>query len=238
VIAAGQTRVEYAGGRLLIRAPKGWRQYKPWAGGESIEVQVNLPVGSTLRGDAGVASLRSTGRLGECRYQTGVGDVNIEQAGPVQIRTSAGDIAVDQGVGLTEITTGSGAVSVGTVEGPAVIKNSNGDTLIGKVTGDLRVRAGNGRIVVDESLATVAARSANGDVRLGRVAQGPVVAETAFGQVDIGVVNGIAAWLDLNTKFGTVRNELDAVEGPDRGQDSIEVRAHTSFGDITVGRSR
>ena len=238
VTAAEQTRVEFAANRLLIKGPTGWRKFAPWGGGESIDVQIDLPAGSSVRSNAGVASLRSTGRLGECHFHTGVGDTTIEEAGPVHIRSGAGDISVDRSVNRTEITTGSGAVSVGTVDGPAVIKNSNGDTSIGRVTGDLRVRAGNGRIIVDETLATVAAKSANGDVRLGRVTQGPVVAETAFGQVDIGVADGIAAWLDLDTRFGTVRNELDAVERPGPHEDSIEVRAHTSFGDITIGHPR
>ena len=43
--AAEQTRVEYAGGRLLIKAPKSWRQYTFRGGGESVDVQVELPAG-------------------------------------------------------------------------------------------------------------------------------------------------------------------------------------------------
>ena len=42
VTAAEQTRVEYAGGRLLIKAPKSWRQLTWRGGGESIDVQVEL----------------------------------------------------------------------------------------------------------------------------------------------------------------------------------------------------
>ncbi|HKX70475.1 MAG TPA: hypothetical protein VJM75_04570, partial [Acidimicrobiales bacterium] len=73
VTAAEQTRVEYAGGRLLIKAPKSWRQFTWRGGGESVDVQVELPAGSHLRGETGVAALRCQGRLGECRYKTGVG---------------------------------------------------------------------------------------------------------------------------------------------------------------------
>ena len=43
VTAAEQTRVEYSGGRLLIKAPKGWRHYTPRGGGDSVNVQVELP---------------------------------------------------------------------------------------------------------------------------------------------------------------------------------------------------
>jgi hypothetical protein len=48
---------------------------------------------------------------------------------------------------------------------------------------------------------------------------------------------GVAAWLDLSTGYGNVRNDLDAAGRPAPGEDTVEVRARTSFGDITVSRS-
>jgi DUF4097 and DUF4098 domain-containing protein YvlB len=237
VTAAEQTRVEYAGGRLLIKAPKSWRQLTWRGGGESIDVQVELPAGSHLRGETGVAALRCQGRLGECRFKTGVGDIQLDQAGAVQLRTGVGDLTVEQADGDAELTTGSGSVRIDGIDGTAVVKNSNGDTWIGRVTGDLRVNAANGRIWVDQASATVAAKSANGDVRLGEVARGAVLAQTAFGKVEIGIRDGAAAWLDLNTRFGNVHNDLDAAERPGPGEDAVEVRARTSFGDITIHRS-
>jgi hypothetical protein len=237
VTAAEQTRVEYAGGRLLIRAPKNWRRYTPHGGGESIDVQIELPAGSHLRGDTGVAALRCQGRLGECRYKTGAGNIQLDQAAAVQLRTGAGDISVGKADGDAELSTGTGSVRIDRVDGAAVVKNSNGDTWIGQVTGDLRVNAANGRISVDQASDTVAAKSANGDVRLGEVAHGAVLAQTAMGKVDIGIRDGVAAWLDLNTRFGRVHNDLDPSERPGPGQDAVEVRARTSFGDITITRS-
>jgi hypothetical protein len=237
VTAAEQTRVEYADGRLLIKAPKGWRQYTFRGGGESIDVQVDLPAGSHVRGEAGVAALRCSGRLGECRYRTGVGDIQLDQAGPVQLKTGAGDISVDQAVGDAELITGSGAVQIDSISGTAVVKNSNGDTWIGEVTGDLAVNAANGKISIDQAHATVAAKTANGDVRLGEVARGAVLAQTGMGKVEIGILDGVAAWLDLDTRFGKVRNNLDAAERPEPGEDSVEVRARTAFGDITIHRA-
>jgi hypothetical protein len=237
VTAAEQTRVEYAGGRLLIKAPKSWRQFTWRGGGESIDVQVELPAGSHLRGETGVAALRCQGRLGECRYKTGVGDIQLERAGAVQLRTGAGDLNVGTADGDAELSTGSGSVRIDRIDGAAVVKNSNGDTWIGEVTGNLRVNAANGRISVDRARETVAVKSANGDVRLGEVAHGAVIAQTAMGKVEIGIRGGVAAWLDLNTRFGNVHNDLDAAERPESGEDAVEVRARTSFGDITINRS-
>ena len=237
VTAAEQTRVEYTGGTLLIKAPKNWRQYTFRGGGESVDVQVELPAGSQLRGETGVAALRCRGRLGDCRYKTGIGDIQLERAGAVQLRTGVGDITVERAGGDAELTTGSGSLRIDGIDGTAVVKNSNGDTWIGRVTGDLRVNAANGRISVDQASGAVTAKSANGDVRLGEVAHGAVLAQTAFGKVEIGILDGAAAWLDLNTRYGTVRNDLEAAERPRPGEDAVEVRARTAFGDITIHRS-
>jgi hypothetical protein len=237
VSAAEQTRVEYAGGHLLIRAPKGWRQYTFRGGAESIDVEIALPAGSHFRCAAGIAALRSTGRLGECHCHSGLGDIHLDEAGPVQLKTGQGDITVDRVLDHAEITTGSGAVQVGTIDGSAVVKNSNGDTWIGEVIGDLQVNAGNGTISVDQAHSTVAAKTANGDVRLGEVMRGAVLAQTACGKLDVGVRDGVAAWLDLNTKFGNVHRSLDATAAPQPGEDTVEVRARTSFGDISIRRS-
>ena len=99
-----------------------------------------------------------------------------------------------------------------------MVKNSNGDTWIGEVTGDLRVNAANGDIAVDRAGAGVAAKTANGDVRLGEVARGSASLKTGFGEIEVGIRDGTAAWLDVNTQFGQVHNELDASDGPGPGR--------------------
>ena len=237
VTVAEQTLVEYAGGRLVIKAPKGWRQYSWRSGADSIDVEIELPAGSRVEGEAGVAALRATGRLGECRYKTGVGEIHIDEAAQVWLRTGAGDVTVDQVAGRAEITTGSGALHVGAVAGPATVKNSNGETWIGEVGGDLRANAANGKITVDRPQATAVVKTANGDIRLGTLMRGETVAETGFGKVEIGIGDSVAAWLELNTSFGNVRNDLEATDAPAPGDDVVEVRVRTGYGDITVHRS-
>ncbi|MEA2299103.1 MAG: hypothetical protein QOF77_2039 [Solirubrobacteraceae bacterium] len=238
VSAAEEARVEYADGRLVIKAPKGWRQWTFWGGGESIDVRVALPAGSDVRCEAGIASVRATGRLGECRLRTGIGELRVEHAGPAHLTTGMGDITVGRVVGHAELTAGSGGVRVERVDGTAVIKNSNGDTWIGEATGEVRVNAANGRIAVDRAGAAVAAKTANGDIRLSEVARGAVLAQTACGKLEVGVREGVAAWLDLDTDYGSVENRLDAAERPQPGEDAVEVRARSSFGDITIRRVR
>jgi DUF4097 and DUF4098 domain-containing protein YvlB len=239
VIAAEQTRVEYANGRLLVRAPKGWRQWTPWGpfGHESIDVHIDVPTGSSLSGQLGAGAMHATGRIGQCKFRTGVGDIRIDEAGSVELRAGAGDITVHRVDGAAEVTTGSGAVEIASVDGRAVVKNGNGETWIGEVAGEARVNGANGKISVDHAHAGLVAKTANGNVRLGRVERGAVVAQSAFGRVEVGIADHVAAWLDLDTKFGTVQNDLDAAERPEASEETVEVHAQTSMGDITIRRS-
>jgi hypothetical protein len=219
VTAAEQTRVELANGRLTVKTPSGWRRLGRDRDA-SVDVAMSMPSGSSLRAEVGV-----------------VGDVSIGEVGPLNLKTGAGDVTVERVMGKAEVATGSGAVRVDQVEGTAWVKNSNGDTWIGEVVGDARVSAANGTITIDRTGAGVVAKTANGRVHLGEIALGVAVAESAFGDLEIGVREGVPAWLDLRTKFGRVRNELEASERPASGEDSVEVHAHTSMGDISIHRS-
>jgi DUF4097 and DUF4098 domain-containing protein YvlB len=117
------------------------------------------------------------------------------------------------------------------------VKNSNGECHLGSIGGDLEVRSSNGSIEVDVAGASVSAKTALGDVRVGQVERGSTTIESSTGTLEVGIRSGIAAWLDLDTTFGTVTSELD--DGAPAGSDeqSVEVRARTGFGDITIVRS-
>lgn len=238
VKAAEQTRVEYANGALLVKTPK-LRALDFSNKTRSVDVSIDLPTGSRVYGDAAVADLRCSGRLGECRLKTSAGHIQLYHTGPLRLDTAAGHVAVERVVGNAEVTTGTGRVRLGDIDGAAVVKNSNGNTAIGTVTGEVAVRAANGDISIDHALGRqVDAKTANGSIRIGEVVRGSVVLKTAVGDLEVGIGEGIAAWLDVNTGYGRVHNSLDDdSQGPGPSDESVEVRAHTSFGDITVRRS-
>lgn len=236
VKAAEQTRVEYSHGRLLIKAPKHWKHYTPFGGGESIDVTIELPAGSHVHGEASAADFRCDGRLGECRFTTATGNIRLDHTGPLHLNAGVGSITIGRAVGRAEVT-GAGDVRIRAIDGPAVIKNLNGDTWVGEVTGDLRCKAANGNITVDRVHAAISAKTANGDVRFGDVARGSVVLETAFGELEVGIRKGTSALLDVRSKFGNVLNSLTASEGPEPSDQAVDVRARTSFGDIVIRRS-
>jgi hypothetical protein len=235
VQAAQQTRVEYSAGTLTVRGPKG-RAFDFSKKSRSVAVLVELPAGSAVHGDMSVADIDSTGVLGECQLRASVGHVRLDRTGRLRLNTH-GHITVDTVAGNAEVTTGTGRVHIGEIDGAAVIKNSNGNTDIGTVTGELRVRAANGDISVDRAGAGVDATTSNGAIRIGKVARDSVTLNTGMGDLEVGVAAGTAAWLDLTTGYGRVHNALEDIDqGPRDSEETVEVRAHTSFGDITVRR--
>lgn len=234
--AAEQTRVEQDGDNLLVKAPR-LRSWLPRRTGGAVDVTIELPAGSNVHADATLADLRLDGPLGECRLKTSVGRISIDSAESVKLRTGVGDIGADRVTGHAEITTGSGEVRVRELGSTAVIKNSNGDTWVGVARADARLTSANGDIAVERAEATVAAKSANGDVRLGDAVRGSMVLETRIGDVEVGIPEGTAAWLDVRAVAGRVRNALETSEAPASSADSVEVRARTSVGDVLIRRS-
>jgi DUF4097 and DUF4098 domain-containing protein YvlB len=237
VKAAEQTNVVFAHDRLLVKGPRARPLLSTRNNSGSIDVTIALPAGSDVEGTAHSADFHVDGRLGACRVKTGLGQVRLESVGALTVKNGAGDVTVDRATGHAEVSLGSGDVRLGELEGSAVIKNANGDTWIGVAGGDTRVKTATGSIVVDRADASLVARSANGDVRARDIARGSIVLETHIGDVEVGIREGTAAWLDVNAVAGRVSNALDAADSPNGSGDSVEVRARTSVGDVVIRRA-
>jgi len=91
VRAAERTRVERTPAGLLVRAPRP-RNLGLIGKAGSIDVTIELPAGSVVRGDGSAAAFRATGPLGECRLKTGAGSIRLDQVGPADLRTGIGGI--------------------------------------------------------------------------------------------------------------------------------------------------
>ncbi|MEU4340928.1 DUF4097 family beta strand repeat-containing protein [Nocardia sp. NPDC023852] len=240
VEAAEQTRVDYSAGLLRVKAPRPpmWKQAVIFGRRYgSIEIVIEVPNGSRVQVDMEMGAIHTRGRLGDCQLKSSFGDIEVDTAGALELTSGMGTISVEQAHGRVEVHTGSGAVRIRRVDGSAEIDNSNGATMIDEVTGELRVKSANGDITVGTAESGVIAKTAAGSIRIGEVARGSVSMESSAGRLEVGIRRGTAALLDLHTKFGSVRNELDTAEGPEPSDEKAEVRAHTSAGDIIVRRS-
>ncbi|NYV78511.1 DUF4097 family beta strand repeat-containing protein [Streptomyces sp. UH6] len=233
--AADQTEVRYANGALTVRTPKSGRLLGRTG---VVDVTVELPTGSHLDVTGSWTQVLGEGRLGKVSAKTSAGDARFDTTGPLKLTASHGSITVDRVEGSAEITTSSGSLRVGVLDGPAVLKNSHGSTTVEAATGELRVRGANGDIDIRRVEDSVTAITAHGTLRVGEVARGTAQLETSFGAIEVGVREGTAAWLDVSSTSGQVRNNLTASDAPEQAEDTVKVRARTRHGNIDIRHAR
>jgi DUF4097 and DUF4098 domain-containing protein YvlB len=243
VKAAENTRVEYdeATRTLSITSRKPRSRFVNFSGKrpESVDLLIQLPAESDVRGEADLGDFQSEGALGTVTLKTGLGAVHLAETGPLNLRAGAGAITVEAVTGPAEVHCGSGDIRLGAVDGTADVSTGNGKVRVGAVTGTATVKAANGPVSVDRALSDITAASANGEVRIGEVTRGTVSATSKNGSVDVGVRAGSAAFLQLNTGVGRVYNELASADAPQAGEqaDTVEVHASTKLGDVTIRRA-
>ena len=244
VKAAENTRVEYddATRTLSIVSRKPLNRFVNFSSKrpESIDVVIQLPTDSDVRGEADLGDFQADGVLGTVVFKTDFGAVHLAETGPLNLRSGFGAITVEGVSGSAEVRTGSGDIRVGAVDGTAEVSNDNGKVRVGVVTGPAIVKCSNGSVSVDRALSDITAESSNGEVRIGEVARGKVSATSKNGSVEVGVREGSAAWLELNTSIGRVYSELDSSDAPEADEpvDRVEVHASTKLGDVTIRRAQ
>ncbi|MBS2533708.1 DUF4097 family beta strand repeat protein [Catenulispora sp. NF23] len=244
VKAAASTTVEFSGGQLEIRTPKdraplfgrGSRLSPKYTGDGTVKVTVRLAAGSTVKGVAGLAQLNGAGRLGECRFTAGSGDIVLGETGPLWVETALGAVFVEAVAGSAHVVAAQGKVEIGRAEGTVDVRNTSGATRLGQVCGAVKVAGVNGVVTVDRADSDVEVKVTNGDIRIGQVRTGSVRLETTVGAVEVGVRAGTSALLDVSSLVGGVANDLDDADGP-TGTDRVKISARTLHGDVWVHRA-
>jgi len=233
---ADETKVELDGERLVITGPK---PRISWIGPtESIDLKVELPTGSRLTAEISVGGVRTVGRLGATRVKASTGAVDLDTTGDLWLRASHGNATIERADGAIEITADHGQIRAGSVAGDALLKASHGSITIGEIGGDLDAKLSYGDLEISRALGSVAAKTAYGSIRIREISSGSVQVDSGFGAINIDVLAGVPAWLDLASKEGRVRNDLESEGAPAESETSVEVRARTKFGDITIQRAK
>ena len=241
--AAENTRVEYddATRTLSIVSRKPRNRFVNFSSKrpESIDVVIQLPTDSDVRGEADLGDFQADGMLGTVALKTDLGAVRLAETGPLNVRNGVGAITVEGVSGPAEVHTGSSDIRIGAVDGTADVSTGNGKVRVALVTGPANVKASTGSVSVDRALSDITAANSNGEVWIGEVVRGKVSATSKNGSVEVGVREGSAAWLELNTDVGRVYNELASSDAPEAGDpaDKVEVRASTKLGDVTIRRA-
>jgi DUF4097 and DUF4098 domain-containing protein YvlB len=233
---ADETKVTWDGARLTVLGPR--PRFSIIGPTESVDLRVELPTGSRLTAEISVGAVRTVGRLGATRIKASTGGVDIDTTGELWLRASHGNATVGTIDGSAEITADHGQIRIGTLTGDATLKASHGSITIGEAGADVEAKLSYGDFEIARALGSVTAKTAYGSIQLREVSAGSVQVESGFGQVTIGVKSGVPAWLDLSSKEGRVRNELDGDRAPADSEAAVAVRARTQFGDISILRAR
>ena len=236
--AAAAAFVEFTNNTLVIRTGKSWQRLAGATKRDGfLAVEVDLPTASSLKATTGMGLVHTEGELADTSARTGMGDIRLDRVGALTAKSGLGDVTVDRVTGDAKVTTSSGSLRLRVLAGTATVKNSNGSVEIDECGRYAHIRASCGDITIGRALTSLSAVSAMGDIRIAEVSDGSVTARTGAGAVDIGVREGVAAWLEVSARYGSVRNGLAAAAGPEASDSTVEVHARTAGGDITIRRA-
>jgi DUF4097 and DUF4098 domain-containing protein YvlB len=234
--AIDQAVVEEQDGTVVVDLPR--HRVGLFRQGPVFDVAVTCPNGTVLQVKAESSDVRATGTFAEALVTTGSGDIDVETVtGAAKLKSGSGAVVAGQVGDALLVTTGSGNVSVHQSGQSTKLTAGSGDISIGELAGQVVTKSGSGDVEVGRLDGALMTKSGSGSLTVRRAASGSVKASGASGSISIGVEEGTAAWLDVSTVSGRVRQELGEADAPRDDQQRVEITAHTVSGDLRVHRS-
>jgi DUF4097 and DUF4098 domain-containing protein YvlB len=209
--AIDDSRISLTGQRLVVSGPKGRLRMVP------LSVTVRAPSGSQVSVRSGSADVTVTGSAGKCTIETGSGEIAVDRAdGYASVAAGSGSLRLGPMLGGLKARSGSGEIEVSSVGGPTTVSTGSGDVWFGAVQDSVTAKTGSGDLTI--------ADAATGDIDL----------TTGSGEIRVGVRAGTSAMIDLVSRSGQARSELDVQEPPRADAPKIRLRARTSSGNAVV----
>jgi len=233
VSLAREATVSFEAGRLRVFVP---RRLNLFGRSDSVDVRVEVPTGSRAVIGTVYGSVRTRGVLGDCRITAKYGNVSADAVGDLVLDSPYGTIEIAEVAGRFDATVGHGQVRVGRVGGDARLRGSHGTIELGTSAGEVDV-ATSGALTIDRALGDVTARSAHGAIRIREVTGGSIRLENGYAEVEVGVPDGVAAWIDAASAHGAVRNELTPDPEAAATDRSVELRLRADWADVIIRRA-
>jgi hypothetical protein len=206
-----ETDISFADGKLRVHVPE--RALR----NVEVRCRLRLPEGSALSTKTASADVGSTVSLRSFDGATASGDTALRDVTrDLTLKSASGDLVCE---------------SVG---GRLRLRSASGDVSVRQVAGDVELALASGDVHIVDALSSVDVKSASGDVRLDCVRHGRVRAQTASGDVTVGVAEGVGAYLDVTTVSGDTRCTLPFQERAPGGAAALEIVARTVSGDVIV----
>lgn len=190
-----------------------------WFRDQSVYIELAVPADLNFQITTGSADVRVAAPIRQSKITSGSGDLDIEQGDELRCTTGSGDISVRTITGNTStVSSGSGDISIQQTSAALQVKSASGDVTVDRLSDALRANTASGDIAVNATTGSIDARTASGSVR-------------------VGVAASLPAWLDLNSRSGSVDIDLDNTETPGPGDPYVAIKAVTASGDISITRA-
>ena len=230
VRVAERTKVDFTCGRLSVKTTVSGTK------SGSVAITIELPTGSGLVAYLAHASVHADGSFGECELHTASSRVRLGSVDALRANISAGEVAIDHIAGGATIDGSVVATRISEVRGAVRLSSSGGQTWIGHARADLDLSSGSGGFDIDRADGSVTAKTGDGAIRIGRLTRGQAELANRSGDIEVGIGEGAAVWLDVGSKRGSVRNSV-APHGDPGTSDEVRVHARTRHGDVIVHRA-
>ncbi len=231
VKVAGKTKVEFTDGQLSVKTTA--------AGSKngSVAITIDLPAGSNLLAYLAYSNVQADGSFGECELHMASGRVELDRIDALHANISSGEVVVGHIAGPAEIEGGASEVRIGEVEGSVGISSSGGRAWIGHAAADLELSSASGGFDIDRADGSVTAKTASGAIRIGRMTHGQAKLMNASGNIEVGISEGAAASVDVDSERGAVHNFVSSQGDAGPSDDKVMVHARTRHGDIIIQRA-
>jgi Putative adhesin len=230
VKVAEKTKVYFAGGRLSVKTTK------PGAKRGSVAITIELPAGSGLAAYLAHSSVQVDGPLGRCELHMATGQVRLDRIDTLKANIASGEVAIGHIAGRADIDGGAFRMRIGGVEDAVALSNSGGQVWIGHASAGLDLGSASCDFDIDRAGGSITANTASGAIRIGRMTHGRAKLMNDSGNIEIGISEGAAASIDVNSERGAVHNYVSSQAEPGASDPKVAVFARTRHGDIIIQR--
>ncbi|HTQ88054.1 MAG TPA: DUF4097 family beta strand repeat-containing protein [Streptosporangiaceae bacterium] len=231
VKVADRTTVDFAAGQLTVKTTVAGDKDR------SVAITIDLPAGSHLVASLAHSGVHVDGSVGPCELRMASGRVQLDRIDALRADIAAGEVEIGRIAGRADIDGATFAVRIGEAEGPVGITSSGGRAWIGHAAADLEFSSGSSGIDIDRADGSVTATTGSGAIRIGRMTRGQAKLTNGSGDIEVGIGDGTAAHLDVNSERGSVRNSMASPQNPAASDAQLTVHARTRRGDIVIGRA-
>lgn len=231
VKVAENTKVDFADGQLSVKTTTAGDK------SDSVAITIDLPAGSSLAAYLAYSAVHADGSLGASELHMASGRVQLDRIDALKADIASGDVTIGQIAGRADIDGAAFTLRIGEVNGTVGLSSSGGQVWIGHASADLELGSASSDFDIDRADGSVTASTASGAVRIGRMTNGQARLTNASGNIEVGISEGTAASIDVNSERGAVHNYLSSRGEPGPSDAKVSVFARTRHGDITIQRA-